>query len=148
MRYDLSDEYGRKMAETRWRYLMAKGLHGQVIVELTDKTVRSLDQNAYLHVLLGCLAMHVGLPLRETKEEIYKAVVNPDLYVRERDVPGVGKVRVLLSSRDLSVEDMSKSIDRLRNFASMELGCYLPSSDERSLLRSIELEMDRHSQYL
>lgn len=145
MRYNLSDEFGRRRFETRCSYLVSKGLRDTVIVELTDISRRSLDQNNYLHLLLGCLALHLGLPLKETKEEIYKATVNPDIFVQWVEIPSMGRVRELKSSSKLTVEEMSTSITKLRNWASLELGVYLPEPNEEQALKQLADEIDRYS---
>ena len=60
----------------------------------------------------------------------------------------LGKVEVLRSSKDLTKEEMRISIDKLRNWASSKLGCYLPLADEESLLQQAEMEIQRYRSYL
>ena len=82
------------------------------------------------------------------KEYYYKRHVNKDLFVVVKQDKILGTVEALRSSKNLTVEEMSTSIERLRNWASKELGCYLPSADEESLLRMAEAEIERYKNYL
>lgn len=149
MKFNISDEFGRKKLMARVDYLLAKGLREKnVIVELTDKSQRSNLQNNYLHLIISCLALHIGLPEKETKEEIYKAKVNPDLFVSYKSVEGLGTVRELRSSASLTTSEMSLSIDRFRDFASRELGVYLPAPNEEEMLRQLAVEIDQYQNRL
>lgn len=144
MIYDLSKPLDREKFKMRVNHLFAKGRQ----VELVEKVKRSLSQNSYLHVLLGILAIDQGVTMDYAKEFYYKRHVNRDIFVVSRKDKIVGDIEVLRSSRDLTVEEMRISIDRLRNWASSELGCYLPSADEESLLKEAEIEILRYRSYL
>jgi hypothetical protein len=144
MIYDLSKPLDREKFKMRVNHLFAKGKQ----VELLEKTFRSLRQNAYLHCLLGILAIDQGLTIDYVKEFYYKRLVNPDIFIITKEDKILGKVEILRSSKELTKEEMSLSIDRLRNWASSELGCYLPSADEESLLQQAELEIQRYRSYL
>lgn len=144
MTYDLSKPLDRQKFKTRVNHLFAQGKQ----VELIEKTYRSLSQNAYLHVILGILAMDQGETIDYVKENYYKRLVNPDIFILTKQDKIIGKIEVLRSSKELTKEEMSKSIDKLRNWAVSELGCYLPSADEESLLKEAEIEIQRHRSYL
>jgi hypothetical protein len=144
MIYDLSKPLDRQKFKVRVNHLFAQGKQ----VELTEKTFRSLRQNSYLHCLLGILAIDQGLTIDYVKEFYYKRLVNPDIFVITKEDKMIGKIEILRSSKDLTKEEMSKSIDKLRNWASSELGCYLPSADEESLLQQAEMEIQRYRSYL
>ena len=144
MIYDLSKPLDREKFKMRVNHLFAQGKQ----VELIEKTFRSLRQNSYLHYLLGILALDQGLTIDYVKEFYYKRLVNPDIFVITKEDKIIGKIEVLRSSKDLTKEEMSKSIDKLRNWASSELGCYLPSADEESLLQQAEMEIQRYRSYL
>lgn len=144
MIYDTSNELDRKKAEERFLFLVSKGSK----IELSEIRKRSLRQNSYLHTLLGILAIDQGETLDYVKEYYYKRHVNRSLFVIVKQDKLLGNIETLRSSKDLTVEEMSTSIERLRNWASKELGCYLPSADEESLLKLAEVEIERHKQYL
>ena len=144
MIYDLSKPLDREKFKLRVNHLFAQGKQ----VELVEKTKRSLSQNSYLHVILGILAIDQGETIEYVKENYYKRLVNPDLFILHKEDRILGRVDVLRSSRDLTKEEMSSSIERLRNWASKELGCYLPSADEESLLKEAEMEIQRYRSYI
>lgn len=53
------------------------------MVELKEKRGRSLNQNAYLHLLLSAFGLQYGYTLDEVKTHFYKLVVNKDMFLRE-----------------------------------------------------------------
>lgn len=138
MLYLLQDEYSKAKCIARFQYL----LEHAVLVELTDATKRSSAQNNYLHCLLGVVAMYVGESLEYVKQEIYKRMVNPELYVVEKDNKALGHIVTLRSSRDLNKEEMSISIDRFRKWAA-EQGIYTPSPDDLATISRINAEMSQ-----
>ena len=101
---------------------------------------RSLRQNNYLHLLLGAFGQHFGYTLEEAKL-IYKQT-NRDIYEYTK------KDRTFYrSSADLSVDEMTKSIDRFRT-ASAYSGCPLPAATDQAWLRAIENEIEHSQHYL
>ena len=60
----------------------------------------------------------------------------------------IGKARFLRSSTTLTTDEMTTSIERLRNWASEEVGIYLPSADEHKLVQLMEMEVQRNKQYI
>ena len=144
MLYDLGNKLDRLRFETRGAFLIEK----KAIVELTEKTSRSSSQNRYLHLLLGFLAIETGNTLEYVKENFYKKAANPALFLMAKDDPIIGHTIWTRSSAELSKEEMTLSIERLRNWSSQEAGIYLPSADEQSILQMIEVEMSRQQRYL
>lgn len=144
MIYDLSKPLDKQKFKMRVNHLFAQGKQ----VELVEKTHRTLRQNSYLHCILGILALDQGLTIDYVKRYYYKRLVNPDIFIIIKDDKIIGKVEILRSSRELTKEEMSKSIENLRNWASSELGCYLPSADEESLLQQAEIEIQKFRSYL
>lgn len=145
MLYDLSNPLQLESFKVKSEALKKKGC----IVELTEKKPqRSLQANKYLHVILSYFALEIGETMEWVKQKYYKALVNQELYVREKDDKYLGKVKYLRSSADLDSAEFALSIDRFRNFASQEAGIYLPSPNEHAFLQQIEIEISRHKQYL
>ena len=119
------------------------------IVELTEKKPRrSLPQNKYLHVLLAYFGTQTGNTLEWVKQQYYKKLVNPDLFIREKEDKYLGKIKVLRSSADLDTSEFSLSIERFRNWASQEAGIYLPSADEYIIIQQMEIEIERNKEFL
>lgn len=144
MLYDLKNPLDRERFKRRCNALFTK----QGIVELSEKTIRSNQQNRYLHLILGYLAMETGNTLDYAKEVFYKRNANRAIFVREKEDEYLGKVEYLRSSATLSKEEFSTSIDRLRDWSSQVAGIYLPSPNEEQFLASIEVEMSRYKQWI
>ena len=151
MIYDLKNQLHRDQFSRRSNTLLEKG---HDVVELKVKTSRSLRQNSYLHLLFAFFAQECGYSSMRVdgdevdgpsyvKEQIYKRLVNKDMFVREIDDPFVGKVTFVRSTASLSKEEMTLTIERFRNWSSQEAGIYLPSADEQSYLEQLEIELGR-----
>ena len=119
------------------------------IVELTEKKPRrSLPQNKYLHVILAYFGTQTGNTLEWVKQQYYKKLVNPDLFIREKEDKYLGRIKVLRSSADLDTSEFSLSIERFRNWAAQEAGIYIPSADEAILIQQMEIEIERNKEFL
>lgn len=143
MLYDLTTDFQRKAFLARVDSLLEKG----AVVELTEKTFRSKNQNNYLHLLLGVVAMETGNTLAFTKEVYFKKLVNPDIFCVMKEDKIMGKAQVLKSSADITLQEMSMAIDRFKRWGA-ENGIYMPNPGDESLLREIEIEMGRNKAYL
>ena len=143
MTYNLSDDFDLRRADARWEALKRKG----ATVDLTEKAVRTLHQNSYIHLIIGVVAMETGNTIEYTKQQYFKKLVNPDLFERTKDDRFTGKTTYYRSSAELSKEEMTQAIDRFRNWAASE-GWYLPSPDDKTLLQSVEYQMGKQRQYL
>ena len=118
---------------------------GNKIVEVKEvKPRRSLNQNSYLHLLLGAFGAHFGYTLEEAKE-VYKHL-NKEIYAYEREVRGK-QWQFWRSSADLDKEEMAKSIDTLMTW-SARAGYPLPPATDQEWLRQIENEIERSGYYL
>lgn len=119
------------------------------VIDLTEKKPRrSLPQNKYLHVILAYFGTQTGNTLEWVKQQYYKKLVNPDLFIREKEDKYLGRIKVLRSSADLDTAEMSLSIERFRNWAAQEAGIYIPSADEAILIQQMEIEIERNKEFL
>ena len=145
MVYDTSNPLDKANFLLRAKKLAERGK----IIELTEKKPRrSLPQNRYLHVLLAYFGTQTGNTLEWVKQQYYKKLVNPDLFIREKEDKYLGKIKVLRSSADLDTSEFSLSIERFRNWASQEAGIYLPSADEYIIIQQMEIEIERNKEFL
>lgn len=143
MVYDLSSDFQRKSFLARMDKLMEKG----AVVELTEKAFRSPNQNRYLHLLIGVVAIETGNTLEDAKKWYFKETCNPDLFhVQHRDKMG-NCIDHIRSTAELTKEEMSTAIDRFKRWGA-ENGIYMPNPDDASLLEAIEIEMGRMKSYL
>lgn len=115
-------------------------------VELTVKAKkRSISQNSYLHLIFSWFAIETGYTTTEVKQEIFKKVVNSDIfYEGEFEVKEI-KIERWRSTADLTTSEMTLAIDRFRTFASKDLGIYLPEPKELALLEQLEFEIKKRS---
>lgn len=143
MQYDLANQLQRQTFITRCKALLDKG----VVVDLAERTFRSRNQNSYLHLLIGVVAMETGTTVAYAKEWYFKRLCNKDLFVTTRADRYAGQVELVRSSADLTQEEMSMAIDRFKRWGS-ENGIYMPSPGDESLLREIAIEMGRNRSYL
>ena len=143
MVYDLSSEFQRKAFLARVDNLMEKN----AVVEMTEKAFRSPNQNRYLHLLIGVVAIETGNTLEDAKKWYFKEPCNPDLFhVQHRDKMG-NCIDHIRSTAELTKEEMSTAIDRFKRWGA-ENGIYMPNPDDASLLKAIEIEMGRMKSYL
>ena len=145
MIYDTSNPLGKANFLLRAKKLAESGK----VIELTEKKPRrSLPQNKYLHVLLAYFGTQTGNTLEWVKQQYYKKLVNPDLFIREKEDKYLGRIKVLRSSADLDTSEFSLSVERFRNWASQEAGIYLPSADEYIIIQQMEIEIERNKEFL
>ena len=127
MLLDLTKQFEINKAETKLSQLIKKGAK----IELTEKkAMRSVKQNSYLHAILTIFAVEYGETIEYTKQNIFKATVNSDLFIYERTNKITGEIReALLSSKDISKDEMIIAIEKFRKFAS-ENGIYIMDAEE------------------
>ncbi len=145
MTYDLTNQLDVQNAKTRLELLIKRGS----IVDITEKKQkRTLSQNAYLHLLLGYFASQTGNTLEWVKQQYYKKLCNPDIFIGERDDQFLGRVRYVRSSADLRTDEMNLSIERFRNWSASEAGIYLPEPTSEAEIAAIQVEVERYKTYL
>ena len=143
MLYDLSNDLQRKSFLSRCHNLLDKGS----VVELSAKSFRTPNQNRYLHLLLGLVAMETGNTIEDVKREYFKNLVNPDIFRSYRTDTRGNTIAVYRSTANVSTEELSNAIDRFKRWGHQN-GIYLPNSDEESFLRQIEIDLGRMKSYL
>ena len=143
MLYDLSSELQRESFLVRVEQLLTK----RCVVELTEKTFRTRNQNSYLHLLLGVVAMETGNTLEDVKREYFKRMVNPDIFMSYNTDTRGNSIAVYRSTTAVSKEELSTAIDRFKRWGA-ENGIYMPNPEDIHLLKEIEIEMGRMKSYL
>lgn len=120
----------------------------RAVIEVREKRPqRSVNQNSYLHLLLGYFGAEFGLSLEEVKVDIYKRICNKDLFERKKVNKFGREVTYLRSSADLSVPEMTLSITRFRNYASSEVGIYLPEANADAMIYMQQV-VERNKEYI
>lgn len=145
MLYDLRNPLDGERFKKRIQRLLERG---DATVELTEKKPqRSRAQNSYLHLLLGELALQTGNTIEWVKVEYYKKSCNRDLFVTRRADKMLGSAEVLRSSADLTTDEMTLSIERLKKWAA-EGDIDLPDAEDRAWLDYIEKEINNNRMWL
>lgn len=145
MIYDLRNPLDGERFKKRIQRLLERG---DATVELTEKKPqRSRAQNSYLHLLLGELALQTGNTIEWVKVEYYKKCCNRDLFVTRRADKMLGSAEVLRSSADLTTDEMTLSIERLKKWAA-EGDIDLPDAEDRAWLDYIEKEINNNRMWL
>lgn len=133
-------------AEERLKWLIEKGKR----FELKEKRKkRTLDQNSYLHLILGWYAVEYGETREYIKQHTFKRVVNPEIFRTEHINRKMGEIREdWRSTADLDTGELTTAIDRFRNYSSKEAGIYLPEPKDLVHLNQIEAELDKYKTYI
>ena len=143
---DASKEFDIERARTR----LEKLIENKSKFELTEKKpVRSVSQNAYLHLIIGWFAIEYGETIDYVKRMIFKKLVNPEIFIFERENTKTGEKRKeLKSSAILDSREMTNAIDRFRDYSSKEFGVYLPEAGEIDFLNEIKTQIENNKNYL
>ena len=140
MIYNPENKLHQKQAIEKLKYFFSKGKRFELKAK-HDR--RSISQNSYLHLILTWFGIETGYTLEEVKQDIFKKHVNPTLFY-EGEFEGIVKIERWRSTSDLDTAEMTLAIDRFRNFASIELGIYLPEPNDLVLIQEIENELSKH----
>lgn len=143
MQFNLSNALDRQKFSTRSQALLQKG----AVIELTEKSFKTPNQNRYLHLLIGVVAMETGNSLEDTKREYFKGLVNPEIFRVYRTDNRGNTITTYRSITDVSTEEMSVAIDRFKRWG-YENGIYMPNPEDTSMLKEIEIELGRNRLYL
>lgn len=141
MKYSLSNAQ-----ETAKAYAFLQQLvTDKKVVDIKEvKPRRSLNQNAFLHLLLGAFGAEFGYTLEEAKS-LYKQL-NSSIYEYTKEQRG--KTHTFMrSSADLDKEEMTRSIETLRDW-SAKAGYPLPTATDQEWLRQLENDTEQHKRYL
>ena len=138
MIYNPKDPMSRKAAYQTFSECM----EGEEIFEITRKKVRrTLPQNSYLHLLLAYFALEYGCRKEYAKLEFYKKTVNPDIFVYPRyDRIKDCIVEEIRSSKELTKEEMSLSIERFKIWSVQEAGILLPDAEDKENIQQAEMD--------
>lgn len=118
MIYDLSKQYDLKKFNTK----VESFLKNKATVDMREiKEVRSLSQNAYLHVIISLFGIEFGYTLDESKT----------LLKRKCDFMRYEKngTQFLKQTSKMDKEELKQFIDWIRNYAGVN-GLYIPTSEE------------------
>ena len=145
MIFNLKNEYEHQQFKD-----YVNGLYKErAVVEVKKQAAsRITPQNKYFYLLLGWFAHETGYSTDEVKLDIFKKLVNKDLFVAEAKGNNGKTVKTVKSTSDLSTAEMSLAIERFRNYSSAVAGVYLPAPNENQFLQSIEQYLERRKEFI
>ena len=138
MRYNLSNP---KELEEATEFLKSSAIRGKTVELKVWSPPRSGQQNRYLHLLINVFAVATGFNAEQSKI-LFKRNVNKDIFVMyEQGEP------FLRSTRDLSVEEMSKAIERFKEYG-RENDIDMPDAFNEEAMRYYENLVETQFKYL
>ena len=136
--YDLKNKEQKEKAISYFK----KHLLNPCTIELTKKNpIRSLKQNAYLHLCLTWFALETGYDMAQVKLGFFKLEVNPEIFIVKKEGK-FGVIDSVRSSADLDSAEMTKAIERFRNWSGVR-GINLPAPGDYAFLEHIRIEESR-----
>lgn len=158
MYYDLTTVGGRKKFVRYANSLLEKK---RTCVCLVDESGRTPNQNSYVHVLCRIVAMETGVTEVYAKQVYFKELANHEIFVTStKDDIAKRMVKVVRSSCDLTVTEMTKAIKNFINWAA-DNGIVLPeanidddgtisfsSEEQQRAYEQAKIEASKNEQYL
>lgn len=143
--YDPTNEYDKEKLIKRFNTLLS----GSNLIELKEhRPKRTGFQNNYLHLILSYFALEFGYTKDEVKLDIFKRLVNKEIFEVERIDKRGNRRLSLRSTAELSTDEMSKAIERFRNYSASEAGLFLPSPSDIGHIKFIESQVTNNDLYL
>lgn len=131
------------------RLYFDKLIKGDMPFEITKKAGRrSLKQNAYLHLILSYFASLTGNTLDYVKLHLFKIVVNPQIFIAEKEDMLIGRTKYIRSSAELTTDEMTTAIERFRNWSADVASIALPDATSEEELIYMQQEVERYKNYL
>lgn len=123
-------------ARSKLEYMIKRN----VIFDLTEKKkVRTNLQNRYLHLAFNQVHYETGYSVNEIKQLLFKKIVNPEIFIKQSDLG-----EYLRSTADLNTAEMTKAIDKFRDYCIVEIGIYIPEPHEEEKIRLWEADLSRY----
>lgn len=127
---------------------MLKRLEMHLLWRLKKHRPRSIAQNSYLHVCLAYFASEFGYNLEEVKYNIFKKIVNKDIFSKQRVSKRGQMVTYWRSTADLDTKELTDAIERFRNYSAMVAGLYIPEPNEEDALLEAQKQIALYEKYL
>jgi len=107
---------------------------------------RSIPQNSYLHLILSAFGANFGYTLEETKQYIFKQIVNKDTFYNGEKT-GLVTLQEWRSTSDLDSKEMTVCIDRFLDYSSKN-GYGLPEPSNLAWIEELEQQVANNKQFL
>jgi hypothetical protein len=123
MKLDLSKEIDIQRFQIRGRQLIKNGAK---ITLVQYKNVRSVSQNAMYWAILNCIASETG----NTSDDMHEFFKQEFLKAKTVKLGLTGRA-VYPSTKNLDTKEFTDYMDKVRHFASEELGIFIPSVEDK-----------------
>lgn len=141
MLYDPTDPIQKAEARTRLNRLIEAGKRFEI---KERRQLRTIKQNAYLHLILAYFAREYGETLEYVKTRFFKTQVNPSLFLKTHINPKTGKARKdLKSTSELTTRELAEAIDRFIDWSVSVAGIELPAPTDMESINNLRDELDR-----
>ena len=130
----MSNELDVYKAEKRFQTLKAKG----AVIDLTEKTFKSRNQNSYFHLALQFFGSEIGYSLDEAKQ-ICKNYPCKEIYWKTKN-----GLKICRSTADLQKEEMTIVIDRFITYAAVEAHVSIPPADRTEFWKQFEIDASKN----
>lgn len=108
--------------------------------EIKEKRkIRTNQQNRYLHLCFTQIQLDTGYSFNEVKQLLFKRIVNPEIFIVQRSLG-----EYLRSTADLDTLEMTKAIDKFRDYCISEMNIYIPAPNELEQIQAWEAELSRY----
>lgn len=109
--------------------------------------LRTSRQNSYLWVCIGYFASQYGCSKEEAELRFFKATANKDIFYREGKTRN-GRVRSYYrSTKELDTGEMTKAIERFRQWSASVADIYIPSPNEDEFILHCRQEIEKNDEY-
>lgn len=124
--------------------LIASGCDFEIKKKLNKRTY---SQNNYIHLLFGYFSLNTGYTPEEVKQDIFKKIVNPEMFYEgeKEKMPGI-KIEQWRSTADLNTKEMTTCIERFLDWSVQEAEIRLPEPSDLAFLKEIEIEIINQKQ--
>lgn len=124
----------------RSRSMLEFLIRHEKVFEIKEKRkIRTNQQNRYLHLAFKQVQLDTGYSFDEVKQLLFKKIVNPEIFVKQSSLG-----EYLRSTSELDTLEMTKAINKFRDYCISEMGIYIPEPNEEEKLRIWEAELSRY----
>lgn len=103
--------------------------HCHKIFSYKEQKMRSLPQNKYyFKVIVEILSDHLGYTKDQIHELLKEEFLYEILHIKTKD--GIKEKKIVRSTTELTTAEAEKFYSDIRQWASLELNCYIPEPNE------------------
>ena len=118
-------------------------------IKVEKLKTKSLSQNAYIHLCFAWFGLQTGDTSAWVKEEIFKKIVNPTIFLVETPNRVTGEMRITWKSwADVTQEEANVAISRFLDYAIRDCKISMPLPDNKQDISYIQEEIMRNAEFL